>query len=136
MRKLTVEWLVGPANHSNYWDGVMKGKKRMEHERFREGYVAGVSSPFPIALLSSFLSPSLLFTDLCSLFFLPLSLRLVSSLAFPQWSDSLHFLTSPHNAASGSASEIPVAGGQWKVRRREEHVQQRGGGEFVWEWGE
>ncbi|KAL7412317.1 glycoside hydrolase superfamily [Mrakia frigida] len=82
---------VATANHSNYWDGVMKGKKRMEHERFREGYVTG-------------------------------------------WSDSLHFLTSPHNAASGTASEIPVAGGQWKVRRREEHVQQRGGGEFVWEW--
>ena len=53
-----------------------------------------------------------------------------------QWQDALMFLTSAHNRASGSASEIPVAGGQWKVRRREEHVGRRGAGEFVWEWGQ
>lgn len=33
-----------------------------------------------------------------------------------------------------SASEIPQAGGQWKVRRLAEHVKQRGGGEWVWIW--
>ena len=30
------------GSHSGYWDGAAKGK-RMEHNRFREGYVTGVS---------------------------------------------------------------------------------------------
>ena len=43
-------------NHSNYWDGVTKGKK-MDHERFREGYHTGVildssSLPFSFSHLS------------------------------------------------------------------------------------
>jgi hypothetical protein len=51
-----------------------------------------------------------------------------------QWSDQLQFLQSGHTHSQLSASEIPQAGGQWKVRRRAEHVQQRGGGEWVWIW--
>lgn len=52
------------------------------------------------------------------------------------WTDSLLFFTSRYNLPNGPASELPAAGGQWKVRRREEHLTQRGPGEFVWEWGE
>lgn len=51
-----------------------------------------------------------------------------------QWSDQLQFLQSGFTHPQLSASEIPQAGGQWKVRRRAEHVERRGAGEWVWIW--
>ncbi|CDZ96181.1 Glycoside hydrolase, superfamily [Phaffia rhodozyma] len=51
------------------------------------------------------------------------------------WEDALHFLSSGTVYGNGPAAEIPAAGGQWKVRRFEEHIAQRGSGEFAWEWG-
>lgn len=44
------------------------------------------------------------------------------------------FLNSGFTHPHTSASTLPQAGGQWKVRRAREHVAQRGRTEWVWEW--
>lgn len=180
------------AQHVDWWD--RNGHEPMEHDRFRPGFLTGVSlfeerecvvfffgggvlfwlsyvpcfsvigkrvqgwkpilspmSPFVgskegggILYLSFF--PCNLFFFFDTKFHLSSSPPPLSTSPFPyfpsfrkllpfrQFYDALNFLTSPHTVGSGSASELPLAGGQWRVRRRMEHVAQRGESKWTWIW--